>query len=73
MRVFPHKPVSKKPLETRMGKGKGPPEFWVAVVKRGHVLFEIDGVPENLARESLRLAASKLPIRTRFITRSEQN
>lgn len=69
VRIFPDKPVSKKPLETRMGKGKGEPEFWVAVVKPGRVLFEIDGVTERVACEALRLAASKLPIRSRFITR----
>ena len=69
IRLFPHKPVSKKPAETRMGKGKGAPEFWVAVVRPGTMLFELDGVPESVARESLRLAASKLPIRTRFVTR----
>ena len=69
VRVFPDKPVSKKPLETRMGKGKGTPEFWVAVVRPGSMLFEIDGVPEQMARESLRLAASKLPIPTMFIKR----
>ncbi len=69
IRIFPQKSVSKKPLETRMGKGKGAPEFWVAVVKPGNVLFEMDGVPENTARESFALAAAKLPIRTRFIVR----
>ena len=69
IRIFPDKPVTKKPLETRMGKGKGAPEFWVAVVKPGTVLFELDGVPEQIARTSMRLAASKLPIRTRFIAR----
>ena len=69
IRLFPDKPITKKPLETRMGKGKGDPEFWVAVVKPGRVLFEIDGVPEHLAREALRLAASKLPIRTKFVAR----
>ncbi|MCA1807911.1 MAG: 50S ribosomal protein L16 [Kiritimatiellia bacterium] len=69
VRIFPDKPVSKKPLETRMGKGKGVPEFWVAVVKNGRMLFEIGGVSERVARESLRLAAAKLPIRTRFVTR----
>lgn len=69
VRVFPDKPVSKKPLEIRMGKGKGMPEFWVAVVKNGRMLFEVDGVTERMARESLRLAASKLPIRTRFVSR----
>jgi len=69
IRIFPDKPVSKKPLETRMGKGKGMPEFWVAVVKIGRMLFEVDGVTEQMARESLRLAASKLPVRTRFVCR----
>lgn len=69
VRIFPDKPVSKKPLETRMGKGKGVPEIWVAVVKDGRMLFEVDGVPERVAREALRLAASKLPIRTRFVSR----
>ena len=69
IRVFPDKSVTKKPLETRMGKGKGAPEFWVSVVKPGVVLFEIDAVPEHVARESLRLAAAKLPVRTKFVTR----
>lgn len=69
IRIFPHQSVSKKPLETRMGKGKGAPETWVAVVRPGNVLFELDGIPENTARESLSLAAAKLPIRTRFIGR----
>ncbi|MBI2442010.1 MAG: 50S ribosomal protein L16 [Lentisphaerae bacterium] len=69
VRIFPDKPVSKKALETRMGRGKGVPEFWVAVVKNGRMLFEIDGVTEHIAREALRLAASKLPIRTRFVAR----
>ena len=69
IRVFPDKPVSKKPLEVRMGKGKGAVEEWVAVVKPGCMLFELDGVPESIAREALRLASNKLPIRTRFITR----
>jgi len=69
VRIFPDKPVSKKPLETRMGKGKGAPEFWVAVVLPGAMLFEMDGVPEPMAREALRLAASKLPIRTMFVKR----
>lgn len=69
IRIFPHKSFTKKPLETRMGKGKGPVESWVAVVKPATVLFEVDGVPEAIARESLRLAATKLPIRTRFISR----
>ncbi|MFM1769132.1 MAG: hypothetical protein RJA22_1661 [Verrucomicrobiota bacterium] len=69
IRVFPQKSFTKKPLETRMGKGKGPLESWVAVIKPATVLFEVDGVPEALARESMRLAATKLPIVTRFITR----
>jgi large subunit ribosomal protein L16 len=69
IRVFPQKSFTKKPLETRMGKGKGPLESWVAVVRPANVLFEVDGVPEAVARESLRLAATKLPIRTRLISR----
>lgn len=69
IRVFPDKSFTKKPLETRMGKGKGPVESWVAVVRPATVLFEVDGVTEVLAREALRLAATKLPIRTRFISR----
>lgn len=69
IRIFPQKSFSKKPLETRMGKGKGPIESWVAVIKPATVLFEVDGVPEVLARDCLRLAASKLPIRTKFISR----
>jgi len=71
IRVFPDKPVTKKPAETRMGKGKGAPEYWVAVIKPGRVLFEIQGVSEQLAREALRLAANKLPMKTKFITRAE--
>ncbi|RCK78485.1 MAG: LSU ribosomal protein L16p (L10e) [Candidatus Ozemobacter sibiricus] len=67
IRVFPDKPVSKKPLETRMGKGKGAPEFWVAVVKPGRILFELEGVPENVAIESLSQAGRKLPIRTQVV------
>ena len=69
IRIFPHKSYTKKPLETRMGKGKGPVESWVAVIKPATVLFEVDGVTEAVARESMRLAATKLPIRTRFISR----
>ncbi len=69
IRVFPDKSISKKPLETRMGKGKGAPETWVAVIRPGNILFEMDGVPESTARESLALAAAKLPVRTRFIIR----
>lgn len=67
--IFPQKPYTKKPAETRMGSGKGSPEFWVAVVKPGRVLFELAGVPEDVAREAMRLAGHKLPIRTRFIKR----
>jgi large subunit ribosomal protein L16 len=71
IRIFPDKPVTKKPAETRMGKGKGAPEFWVAVVKPGRVLFEIEGVPEADAREAMRLASHKLSLPTRFVTRAE--
>jgi len=71
IRVFPDKPVTKKPAETRMGKGKGAPEFWVAVVKPGRVLFEIEGISRELARAAFDLGASKLPIRTRFLERAE--
>ena len=67
IRVFPDKPVSKKPAETRMGKGKAAPEFWVAVIKPGRILYEMDGVEENIAREAMRLASRKLPIATRFL------
>jgi large subunit ribosomal protein L16 len=69
IRIFPDKSVTARPPETRMGKGKGNPEYWVAVVRPGNVLFELDGVSETIARESLRLAANKLPVRTRFISR----
>jgi large subunit ribosomal protein L16 len=69
VRIFPDKPVTKKPAETRMGKGKAPPEFWVAVVKPGRMLFEMEGVPRDIAREALRLAAHKLPISTQFCER----
>ena len=69
IRVFPAKPVSKKPAETRMGKGKGGPEFWVAVVKPGRILYEMDGVEESVAREAMRLASHKLPIATRFVAK----
>jgi large subunit ribosomal protein L16 len=69
IKIFPDKSVTKRPPETRMGKGKGNPEFWVATVRPGNLLFEIDGVPESIAREALRLAATKLPIRTRFLSR----
>jgi len=71
IRVFPDKPVSKKPLETRMGKGKGAPEFWVAVVKPGFILFEISGVSKELAQEALKLCAHKLPIKTKVVTRPD--
>ena len=69
IRIFPQKSFTKKPLETRMGKGKGPLESWVAVIRPANVLFEVDGVTEAIARESLRLAATKLPIKTKFISR----
>lgn len=72
IRIFPDKPITKKPAETRMGKGKGPPEAWVAVIKPGRILYEMEGVPEPLAREAMRLAAAKLPIRVRFTRRIEE-
>jgi large subunit ribosomal protein L16 len=72
IRVFPDKPVTKKPAETRQGSGKGNPEFWVAVVRRGRMLFELAGVREDQAREAMRLAAHKLPISTRFVHREHQ-
>ncbi len=71
IKVFPDKPVTKKPAEVRMGSGKGAPEYWVAVVKPGRVMFEMGGVPEDIAREAMRLAAHKLPIKTKFISRLE--
>ena len=71
IRIFPDKPITKKPLETRMGKGKGPVEGWVCVVKPGRVLFEMDGVPEASAKEAMRLAMHKLPIRCRFVSKAE--
>ena len=71
IRIFPHKPVTQKPAETRMGKGKGAPEFWVAVVKPGRVLFEVEGVEPTLARTALELAGDKLPIKTKFVKRPE--
>jgi large subunit ribosomal protein L16 len=70
--VFPDKPVTQKPAETRMGSGKGNPEQWVAVVKPGRVLFELSGVPENIAREAMRLAIHKLPMKARFVTRQDE-
>ena len=72
IRVFPWKPVTKKPTEVRMGKGKGDPEFWVDVIKPGKIIYEIEGVPEVLAKEAMRLAANKLPIRTRFVSRDNK-
>lgn len=71
IRIFPDKPVSKKPAETRMGKGKGMTDHWVAVIKRGRILFEVEGLPESIAKESMRLAASKLPLKTKFIARAK--
>ena len=71
IRVFPDKPVTKKPAETRMGKGKGNPEEWVAIVRPGRVLYEMEGVPVEIAREALRLAAHKLPVATKFVVREE--
>jgi len=72
IRMFPDKPITKKPAETRMGKGKGAPDHWVAVVKPGRILYEIEGVDEVIAREALRLAAQKLPVKTKFVTRADQ-
>lgn len=72
IKIFPDKPVTKKPAETRMGSGKGSPEYWVAVVKPGRILFEIAGVSEDVAREALRLAMHKLPIKCKFVTRNEE-
>lgn len=69
--IFPHKPVTKKPAETRMGSGKGSPEYWVAVVKPGRVMFEMGGIPEDQAREALRLASHKLPIKCKFVVKEE--
>ena len=71
IRIFPDKPVTKKPAETRQGSGKGNPEFWVAVVRPGRVMFELAGVPEPLAKEAIRLAAHKLPIKCKFVTREQ--
>ena len=72
IKIFPDKPVTAKPAETRMGSGKGAPEYWVCVIKPGRVLFEMKGIPEDVAREALRLAAHKLPIKTKFIKREEE-
>ena len=71
IRIFPDKPITAKPAETRMGRGKGSPEEWVAVVKPGRIMYELDGVPEKVAREAFRLAGHKLPIKTRFVMREE--
>jgi large subunit ribosomal protein L16 len=72
IRIFPDKPITSKPAETRMGKGKGNPEGWVAVVKPGRVMFELEGVPEKVAHRAMELAAAKLPIKTRFVVRDQQ-
>ena len=71
IKIFPDKPVTEKPAETRMGSGKGSPEYWVAVVKPGRVMFEMDGISEDVAREAMRLASHKLPIKCKFATRAE--
>jgi large subunit ribosomal protein L16 len=71
IRIFPDKPVTKKPAETRMGKGKGAPEFWVAVVKPGRIMFEVAGVTRSVAEEAMRLASHKLPVKTKFVTRTD--
>ena len=71
IRIFPDKPVTKKPAEVRMGKGKGAPEYWVAVVRPGRIIFEAEGVPLEVAKEALRLAAQKLPVQTKFVTRRD--
>ncbi len=71
IRIFPDKPITKKPAEVRMGKGKGNVEYWAAVVKPGRIMFELDGVPEETAKEALRLAAQKLPVRTKFVIRRD--
>ena len=72
IRIFPDKPITSKPAETRMGKGKGNPEGWVAVVKPGRLMFELEGVPEETARRAMELAAAKLPVATRFVSREQQ-
>jgi large subunit ribosomal protein L16 len=72
IKIFPDKPITEKPAETRMGSGKGSPEYWVAVVKPGRVLFEMEGVAEEVAREAMRLAGHKLPIKTKFLTKSQE-
>ncbi len=73
IKIFPDKPITEKPAETRMGSGKGSPEYWVAVVKPGRVMFEISGVTEEVAREAMRLAANKLPIKCKFVVKAEQD
>lgn len=73
IRIFPDKPLTAKPAETRMGKGKGSPDSWVAVIKPGRMIYEMEGVPEEVAREALRLAAHKLPVATKFVTRNQSN
>ena len=73
IKIFPHKPVSKKPIGVRMGSGKGAPEYWVAVVKPGRVMFEIEGVSEEAAKEAMRLAAHKLPIKCKFVVKGQEN
>jgi large subunit ribosomal protein L16 len=72
IRIFPDKPFTRKPAETRMGKGKGSPEGWVAVIRPGRILYEMEGIPEEVAREALRLAAHKLPLRTKFVLREDE-
>ncbi|HDS03039.1 MAG TPA: 50S ribosomal protein L16 [Firmicutes bacterium] len=72
IRIFPDKPITKKPAETRMGKGKGNPEYWVAVIKPGRILFELEGVSEDLAKQAMDLASYKLPMKTKFVTRDER-
>ena len=72
IKLFPNKPITKKPAETRMGKGKGAPEYWVALVKPGRVMFELAGVTEDVAREAMRLAANKLPVKTKFVVRENE-
>nr|QCI05021.1 ribosomal protein L16 [Callithamnion tetricum] len=71
IRVFPDKPITARPAETRMGAGKGAPEYWVAVIKPGHIIFELEGVPESVAKQAMRLASYKLPVKTKFITKSQ--
>ncbi len=73
IKIFPDKPITKKPAETRMGSGKGSPEYWVAVVKPGRIMFEMDGITEEQAREAMRLAANKLPIKCKFVKKEDQN